>query len=256
MNLAIPQSKKTKKYRLTKDAHEFMRISYLCYVMEWIKVTDRLLDEYIYWMNKKFDMYANRIHNVLPIDQIRYSSYHINNFTHIIQNVNLSNLAVDSKYNFDINQVNKRMVIDFYEEILELVDWAINEKYFYGRSLTDAEHEKIIHLIGRRYPGYDMVCNYDRITLGISMRHIDDVNDFIIKIRNKFPNLISHQTSVRDEEDELKIVLDNQLRHLCFGDIWDIIFLCNNDIKYFDILKVLIDKNELVLNSRYCSYLI
>lgn len=80
----------TKLVGKKKSSHQFMHISYLCYIMEQLEITERILNEYIYHMNKNFGMYSDKIKK--PINEIltSHSSYHIDNFKYIIGKIDFS----------------------------------------------------------------------------------------------------------------------------------------------------------------------
>ena len=242
MNLYVTNG--TKLIGKKKTSYEFMKDSYICYLMEEIRVTDRILDEYIYWMNRRFNMYDDRINS----DQIEKelttrSAFHLENFKYIVYGTNKSDDYVKLKN--DVDAENMEKVIDFYETMLSITDDAISDSYFYGRGLTVDEHKCIRDKLDKLYPGGDMICYHDVFRFWIFPRLIDNRNEFIEKVTEHFGKCLTIEYTANDD-----IILELAYKYgsICFGDIWDIVNYCNDKLIYFNIAYDLTTTKKLVFD--------
>lgn len=236
----------TNRTKLTgkqKEIEEYMKISYLCYMIEWLELSDKILDEYIYWMNKRHKFYGDRIKKPIKKKLEKFSVWHLNNFKYIIRDVKISSNYVFLKN--DVDTENLKHVLDFYEMIMHIVDECINENYYYGRGLNKEENNLIKNKISDLYPNSEMICYHETIRFWVSKQYIDDVNKFTESLKKYFPK----QMNIDFEDDSSIIIeIDNKSRYLCFGDIWEILSYCNSEALYFDINYDLTTNKKLVLD--------
>ena len=227
-----------------KSSYDFLRDSYLCYLMEVMKVTDVLLDEYIYWMNKRYGLYGNRITKEnLEKDFDEYSVYHLNNFKYIINDI-----AWSQKYEIlknDVDNENFNKVQQFYETIISITDYAISGSYYYGRELTTENHEKIGDRICDLYPGGEITCHHEVIRIWLNGTVVNDLGEFVNNITNYFSDRIEIEYAY---ENSMVLNICNKEKVLCYGDLWEIIYFCNNKLIYFNVSYDFTDTKKLVLD--------
>lgn len=226
-----------------RTSNEYMKISYICYLMECLKLSDRILDEYIYWMNRRFGMYNSRIKNQIIENLEHISAFHINNFTYIVYDRIFSSKYAVLKN--DVDTENFNVIVDFYETMMDIIDKCIAEKYYYGRGINENEHQLIVDHICDLYPGSDMICYHDTISFWIWKRCINDIDKYLQSLKKYFGKRME---IIFQDEHSILIEIDNKKGTLCFGDIWKILSRCNHKALYFNISYDLTTTKKLVLD--------
>jgi hypothetical protein len=225
-----------------EEAFDFLKISYTCYVLGQIQETERLLNEYIYWMNRGFNMYSGRITEPITNKHTsrNLSEHHIGNFERLVNEIQYHENNSDNQ----INKLNKSLVMNFYKELISFVDGAIGEKYYYGRPITRREHCQIKSLLSTKYPGGHMTCMYDWIIFYIDKRYIDSESIFLQKFKKRFSNMECKKIG-----GTWVLKYDNEHGSLCFGDIWDLLSMCNKNVLYFDVRDIKNEQDHLILEA-------
>lgn len=239
----ITTHNRTKYWRKDHAINRYMEESYLLYISKSLGVLCRLLDEYIYWMHRGFDIYNTRIRQSDINQSTNYSMYHIKNFTKLIGEIMI--LEDTNKPNHEIDVANKRVVFEFYRKILSTVDFVIGQKYYYGRSLTQEEYNNVTKLITRTGRSKPSMCNYDLIVFYISPRFIDNFDALLQEFMRCFHHLMTYERI----NGALKVRVDNTDRILRIDDIWTILSKCNNDAVYFNLFEVYNDRSIIVLDA-------
>ena len=111
-----------------QQAYDFLRDSQLSSMAMDPLFLCSLLDEYIFVMNEKYNMFNERVINK-----------ELNNMTIINHVINFERLVQGE----EITDDEKNLIINFYEELLNYIDGIINDKYCLGRKLNEQEKEII-----------------------------------------------------------------------------------------------------------------
>jgi hypothetical protein len=109
-----------------RSGYDFLEELYLYFITDHDIHVD-IMNKYIYYMNKKFGMYEDRIEetdkNTLD-ENHNICMYHASNF-------------IDLIYGIDESPKNKRLVVAFYEKIMHLRDEYAGYEICYGDTMDD-----------------------------------------------------------------------------------------------------------------------
>jgi hypothetical protein len=214
------------------NAHKYLKNSYATYLLDGNnRELSEVLDDYIYWMNYLYGDHADRIEEfekTIPnLNNIHVSKYHIKNFYRLINGE-------------DDTTKNKKIINDFYEQLLDFVDQAIGKKYYFDRSFNKDERNTIGDLSCDLFKN-DM-CDQDLIYVYLSINRLD-----LHKLKGIFKKH-KNVKILREKNSDIVIVeINNKYGCLCYGDFWDI-SNCLTPAIYFDINDNLTTNQELILD--------
>lgn len=223
----LSASKVNKLSLFNRNVYDFLVRSYNYYINCWLGLTTQLLDEYIYFMNKNYEMYGNRIINndfELDIDDV--SIYHIPNFVSLIKNSTESNMEI---------------VVDFYSQIMDAIDNFLGIPYFYGTTLTEKQQSNFGKQFRGAYNRSMNLCPCKETIIFFSHR---DKDEFICDDFDEY-NLTRAECIV--SRKHYGIIFEGRMR---FDELWKLLNCCHSTI-FFKINWNKTDKDALILRPVY-----
>ena len=195
-----------------KQAYDFLRDSQINSMMMDPLFFFLFLNDYIFFMNEKYNMYSERIidkelSGMSIID-------HVINFGKLIQGE-------------EITDVEKNLIIDFYEELLNYIDRIIGEKYCMGRKLNEQEQEMIIETDYCRK--LTNICSMNNVVVHVPK------GIFNKKLFEEYSLDYAHTKlfgSVHETEDYDVIEFNNINNNFYFCHLFGIKYCCNKMLSF------------------------
>lgn len=194
-----------------ESAHDFLKKSYLCYIIGYPNILNQLLNEYIYYMNVHFNMYKDRLDKSRKnkrLDETYFLSSHIDNFKEITFNI------FPLRDNIDYSD-------DFYSDLLNFVDDTLDKKFMYGDIFSNDQKEMLLDAIDdENHEIFNCKCTHRKI------KFIFNKDDFKIKKFRKAKDFFYHDFTIKKQEKNVIIEFDNSDTNncLCFVELWNIQF--------------------------------
>ena len=188
-------------------AYYFLKESHLNFIISCPNILSTVLNEYIFFMRKYYNMYLNRIKPEelkKPYSQ-DISEFHISNFNRIANRICIE------------HRDDKASCKEFYSQLLAFVDDNLNENFYYGKYFTDKE-QNILIKAWRDSDIYMAECHYKQIKIMFDEKDFD---------RHKFDELIKedrlyHDVDVITNKTKTKVIITikNSTEDLLDLELW------------------------------------
>lgn len=221
MDLHIPQG-----IEITDDlfsARKFLKYSYLNFIMMYPTILNRVLNEYIYFMNRYHNMYTDRIRpeKNKELDMKIFSPFHVMDFMFIVYIVSV--ISTDdhkeskSFYKYLLNFVNDHKNAQcFYEYLLNFVDDNLQERFYYGKKFSHTEKQILQNACDNCDDVIGRVCSYDKIKIIFKNNEFD-----IDKFREKQSHgLFYRNISIESTKKKTIITMNNTDHGLAGCELW------------------------------------
>ena len=219
-------------------AWHFVRDSHLNYLLLYPQHLNRILNEYLLIMNKKFKRYNDRI--IQDINNVELETYSTDHLTHIENIYCMCNMLIEGD--------STLVFLKFYDKLLKIVDKTLNEKYMYGKIFTNQEIELLEETIDDNVTTIDC-CPQNKIIIFVP-KNIFDIKKH--KKKTKYSKKIKYYT----EDEHIVIEFFDTKKYFMCTDLWDIKVLCEGQVFYYLEPELLTD-NEMTIffvgrKSWYC----